>query len=364
MKISVSHILVAIVAFVFSVAGTSLYFKLLISEQIPEKPVALLPNESQIPEKYAESESFDELNSLSPYSIEQFINDNREFEIERLWQKLNISEKFNGLPEWELRRPFFGLCRDCKAEISEYDLDDDRIDEVVLRVSDVSAENCRYLIFKWLPSTDNYKLLGHIDHDFGRYQMPKHAFVISGGQRFLIVQVQTQSGSGVAMYYDRLFAVQNGNLVEVLSYPADGHQSSGAGVPQRNFTGAIANASLKNGDFRIEIEFKVKYDTWNQENDLEVPLLSKRQRAVYRKSQGSERAHLIASESNISQAEIDAIYNVDSCDYNDFLKYNRKELKALGRRHDGGCRETNTFATLTVFLNLNISYPTETLRVT
>jgi hypothetical protein len=268
--------------------------------------------------------------SLSPYDIESFINNNPQAEIDNVWQRLNIPGKFNSLPDWEKNESFLGICNGCEAETFQYNLDDEPGDEVLLRIADNSQESSRYLLFKHNNSeNDSWKLLGFIDHDFGRYEMPQHSFLLSGGKSFLVVQVQTQSGSGVAHYTDRLFTVYKGKLFELLDYPNDGHQSEFG--YQREFSGRVKDCKIENGKARIEIQFTANYSSWDENTKSDFLLWSKKQKAVYTKSLNSKLKRLDSSKSNISQKEINTIYYIDSSTDEDILKYNLDELKKIAR---------------------------------
>lgn len=270
--------------------------------------------------------------SLSPYDIESFIYNNPQANLNILWQKLNIAGKFNSLPNWEKNESFLETCDNCEVETFNYNLDDEPGEEVLLRIVDNSQESCRYLLFKSIDSAGNsWKLLGFTDHDFGRYQMPQHSFLLSGGKSFLVVQVQIQSGSGVAQYNDRLFVVQKGKLVELLDYTADGHQSNFSYQPVREFSGRVKDCKVENGRAQIEIEFTVNYTGWDEKSESDFLLWSKKQKVVYIRSLNSKQKTIDSVKSDIAQKEIDTIYNVDSSTDENILKYNFAELKTIAQ---------------------------------
>lgn len=339
MKRFSSHILVAILTFAISVVGMSLIFMKPAVNKI--ETVVSVENKIEIPKVSAVSETPKptEPESLSPYDIESFINNNPQAELENIWQKLNISGKFNSLPDWEKNESFLGICSGCVAETFNYDLDDEPGGEVFLRIPDNSQESCRYLIFKYIEAkskNDSWKLIGFIDHDFGRYRMPQHSFLLSGGKSFLVVTVQTQSGSGVAHYTDRLFTLHQGKLIEFLDYPADGHQSNLSYQGVREFSGRVSNCKIGNKTAQIEVEFTVNYSSWDEKTNSDFLLWSKKQKAVYIKSLNSKQKKLDSSKSDLTQKEIDTIYNIDTSTDEDILKYNFEELKTIA--HEKGKR--------------------------
>lgn len=277
-----------------------------------------------------------QLKSLSPYEIESFINSNPKTEIVEIWEKLKIADKYNGNSHYNSENGFFGGCSGCEAETYNFELDGQPSTEVLLRVEDRMQEACRYLIFKYKNSEaeeNNWQLLGHIDHDFGRYQMPQHYFLLSGGKSWLMVRVQGASGSGVALYSDRLFTIKNNKVVEVLSYPADGHQEGIGFEPSRSFAGRIIEGKIENNVATVEVEFTVDYSTFDG-TDNDIPLWRKKQRAIFRTDLNLNKTKLDVRHSNLSEREIEAVFNIDSLTDKYLLKYNFEELKkiALGKQ--------------------------------
>lgn len=270
MKNFFSKTVVAFFTFLLGIIITSAFFifpkpadKELVEPNlvVSEQPVKATPNNEG---------SKPQLKSLSPYDIESFINSNPKTEIGEVWEKLKIGDKYNGDPHYDSNNGFFGGCSGCEAETYNLELDGQPGTEVLLRIEDRMQEACRYLIFKYKNAEteeNNWRLLGHIDHDFGRYQMPQHYFVLSGGKNWLVVRVQGASGSGVALYNDRVFTVRNNKVVEILNYPADGHQSGYGFEPSRNFAGRILDSKIENDVATVEVEFTVNYSTFNDTDD-------------------------------------------------------------------------------------------------
>lgn len=330
------HFFVAILTFTVSVFGTSLYFYQSSKKEDIQKIETVVETKTEFRQSAKKVETVEETEpkSLSPYDLETYINNNSEANLGKIWQKLNISNQFNGLPNWEKNENFFESCASCEAETYEYDLDSEGGNEVILRIAD-TQELCRYLVFKKINfGENNWKLLGFIDHDFGRYQMPQHTFLLSGGKSFLVVKVQTQSGSGVAHYVDRLFIVQKNELIELMDFPSRGHLSMSFHLyfGDRNFTGRAADIRVQNNNAQVKVNFAVDYKFENGESDTKNLSWSKRQSAVFNISLKSGKKELDLSKSNISKKEIDSVYNFDVLNDNDFVKFNLAELKKLASK--------------------------------
>jgi hypothetical protein len=274
------------------------------------------------------------LETLSPYGIQRFINSNPQASLEEVWHGLGIkSANFSESPHEDIN-DFFNKCYGCDAEIYEYDLDGQPGIELLMRVSDNLQEACRYLIFR-RGKGNEWKLMGHIDHGFGRYRMPQHFFSLSGGDPYLIIQGQGASGSGVALYYDRLFKVTSAGVEEVLSYTSGGHQSGYGFVPDRDFSGRVLSCEIGKGAAKVEVEFAVSYSNYDDSGGNEM-LWSKKQKAVYIRPFNSKRFILDPLKSGLSEKEIEAVYNIDSLTPEDLLKYNFEELRkiALGDQRE------------------------------
>lgn len=255
------------------------------------------------------------LASLSPYEIKYFINNNPQTDIQDIWQRLGLaSANSSG------HHTFFANCNDCKAQTFEYDLDGEMGREVLLRVADDMLETCRYLIFKSTdPYSDKWKVFGHIDYDFGKYRMPQHSYFLSGGKSWLVVQAQGGSGSGVSLYYDRVFSIDEKGMKEVLSYVSDGHQSGYGLDPSRQFEARIIGYQEQHQRATFEVEFSVTYDD-------DGTMFSKQQKAVFVRRPKSGKYYLDAAASDLSQNELESVYNIDSLSNEDFLNYNYDDL--------------------------------------
>ena len=138
----------------------------------------------------------------------------------------------------------------------------------------------------------------------------------------MLTQGQGASGSGVSLFVNRIFLVSPHGIREILSFPADGHQSGAPDGPDRDFTGQLVSYSLQAGRIELTLRFHVRYTVASVELGF-----SKTQTAVY--SGSINNLALQPDKSTISEREIEHIYNIDSMTEMDFLKYNYSELLNL-----------------------------------
>jgi hypothetical protein len=179
--------------------------------------------------------------SLAPYDIEMFINDNPQSNLSPLWQSLGVPTR-SQRANW-----YWDKCGGCRAESFEFDLDNEPGNEVLLRVAERSGEAFRYLVFKLTSDRENrWRLLGYVDA-WGKYQEPSHIVLLSDGKPWLLVRDQGASGSGVALYIDRLFQVTGGGLTEVFAYSSEGHQVGLSYEPMRDFVGRVSSCEIHDG---------------------------------------------------------------------------------------------------------------------
>lgn len=285
------------------------------------------------------STSTDEIESLpeelSPYNIELFIATHPNANLAELWQRLGIHRQ-NLAGDWQSNPTSAGFltsCTDCQAEILEHDFDGEPGAEVLLKIEDRLTESCRYVVFRWNEQLDSWKVIGHIDYNFGRYRMPQHKILLSNNRSLLVIQGQGASGSGVSLYFDRVFLVEPNALKEVLSYTSEGTQSVFGSGPTRDFSGQISNCIIQHGMAKIEIEFAVTYSSEDDSRPThEFALFTKRQKAVFTGRVGKRMLKLNAVNSALSQNELEAVFNIDSLTNEDFLKYNFAELSQVALR--------------------------------
>ncbi len=181
------------------------------SETSPIEPVHHDPNvfisvQSESPRT---AESISEIDISNPYALANSLDGYADVEMGELWKRLRVNSEMND--------KFFTKCSACRAEAFAFNLDDSPQNEIIVRIAN-SIEECRYLVFEQIESdTTKYRLIGNIDHAFGRYEMPSHHFLVSNGRAYLIVRGQTVSGSGVSAYNYRLFRVKTAGLRSCLS---------------------------------------------------------------------------------------------------------------------------------------------------
>lgn len=277
-------------------------------------------------------------NAISPYEIASFITASPDADLKNLWIQLgirslnfgydSISEEQEGA---QIDR-FLSKCNYCEVETYTCDLDGGHGKEVLLKLSDLLAQSWRYLVFKQVNARaekPEWRLLGHIDHAFGRYKMPEHYILVGDTYRnWLVVKVQEGSGSGFAEYHDRLFLVDSTGLKEILRFPSEGHLSPCCSYPNREFTARIIKAEIKNSVTNVELEFTVSYSAYPGGQDGQ--LWKKRQKAIYRSDHSSPRLRLDTTKSDLSEEEIKAIYGSDGgLSDEDFIKYNYEELSKI-----------------------------------
>lgn len=271
------------------------------------------------------SSSFNKEN-VSPYDIEDFINTNPQNNIAEVWEKLRINKANFGNSIKDSENDFFGYCGNCQAETFNLEFDGQPNSEVLLRIEDLGQEACRYLLFKW-KNNNEWLLLGYFDHGFGRYEMPRHSNLLSDGKDWLVVRVQVGSGSGFALYYDRLFAVVNNKLMEILEFPADGHESNII-YTDRSIMAHIVDCKIEKNIATVEVEYSVTYSGHTDQVD-NIELWSKKQKAVFRKSLDSKEAIFDSKKSDMSRREMASVYEFESTTAEEVVKYNFDELTKI-----------------------------------
>jgi hypothetical protein len=297
--------------------------------------------------------------SISPVELARSINNIRRTKVDvslkETWQKLGIEPG-----------SFEECGSDCKARIYRHELSSQRGPEVVVKLTRF-FDSCRYLVFARNEDGRGWKFLGHVDHDFNKYEMARHRIASANGRPFLVIRGQEGSGSGFALYAETWYDVSERGVNAGLSYPSDGHTNPWPAGLARSF-----QATQTSGAGRTTIQYTVSYDTAGYDNDNLKLAFINRHRASYRWDSASDRFVFDPQQSNISEAEILAIANVESDDepkagtkigettfyssseassflgggYEVFLKYNTARLMTIAKG-----RQTKAKAWLRQFLN-------------
>jgi hypothetical protein len=154
-------------------------------------------------------------------------------------------------------------------------------------------------------------------------------FLLSGGKLWLVIRGQGASGSGISLYIDSIFEIRGGRLQRVISYAAEGFQSGAPDGPNREFSARVVSFEVNHGQATAEFDLNVAYSVPDHKMRSSVLLFRKRQRATLTRRLNGGTSHVDASRSNLSERELDAVYNLDSMGENDFLKYNFAELSRV-----------------------------------
>jgi hypothetical protein len=269
-----------------------------------------IPSNQSKPEPPPPSQEQPKAERLSPYDIESLIENDPQADLRDMWNGLGITGDTDA-DNYHLN--ILHTCHNCKSEMYAYDLDGKPGKEILLRVEDRPAEACRYLIFKQVKgrhSDDDWKLLGHIDHDFGRYSMPEHAFIVSSGHTWLLIEFQGGSGSGYSYYANGLFRVTADEVKAVLDFPSEGCLSLDNALPTSAFSSRILNCQEKGGRTTVEVELAISYQyPLADSDDSGDTLWSKNQRAVYTTQAATGKLVLDPVQSTVSEEELAEVYD-------------------------------------------------------
>lgn len=241
------------------------------------------------------------VDSISPFALAKSINDVRRKQVDvslaDTWQKLGVAAG-----EWQ------NCSNDCRAEVFRHELSPHPGAEVVLKLTRFS-ELCRYLVFAHALESRGWKFLGHVDHDFNKYEMARQRVAIANGRSFLVIRGQEGSGSGYALYAETWYEVTNPGVKPVLSYPSDGHTYPWPAGLARSFKATNLTHANNGG---LTIQFTVDYETDGYEDIPTKLSFVNRHRAAYVWDAATGKFVLDPQQSNISEREINAIANIET----------------------------------------------------
>ena len=284
--------------------------------------------------------------AASPFELARAVNrvrlrnerarSDRKIDLTGTWQLLGVPDGY------------FGQCSHCVAGLFRHELDGAPGAEVLLKLG-VSHGVFRYLVFKG-EARGRWRLLGHVDHDFNRYADSRHRVARAAGRDWLVVWGQEGSGTGYSLYGETWYEAGAEGLRPVLSYPAEGHVApwpSGVGR-------AFKARPVADGGGAVAVAYTVSYERLDYLKDKYAKLYRNRHRLRYVWDEGRRRFVYDAARSDISEAEIAAVADLQEepgegqqvggavffsagdawkrGGYDVFLKYNLKSLLGLARR--------------------------------
>lgn len=311
------------------------------SAAVPERNLT----SSLSPARFQTDQPQSPANSISPIELAKSINDVRrkhvDVSLKETWQKLGVEAG-----------SFEECSNDCEAQVFRHELSSHTGPELVLKLTRF-FDLCRYLVFARTSDGRAWKFLGHVDHDFNKYEMARHRIASINGKPFFVVRGQEGSGSGFALYAETWYEVTDNGVKPVLSYPSDGHTNPWPAGLARSFK--VLTVPGAAGSNRLTVQYSVSYDAAGYDNDnLKLEFVN-RHRATYKWDAAQGKFVLDPPQSNISAEEIEAIANIQSEDepkagtkigdttfyssskafigggYEVFLKYNSQRLMTIAK---------------------------------
>jgi hypothetical protein len=287
-----------------------------VEQATPAPPPAPLTPSLETEVNYPEDEG------LTPRDIEYFINANPRANLTPLSKRMGLRDEESGSHEWH--------CNNCTAQRFHYNLDDDRYEEILLRIAAPMNEYYRYLIFKER-GLNGSQLLGHIGV-WSKYRPSSHAVLLSGGKAWLVIDGQSANGSGLAAYHHTIYRVSSRDVKPVLSYFSEIHQSGFGPWPTRTVLARPVSVEVQNGTVKGTVSYTIEYFAPNGREG--IALFAKRQTAVLVGSYATGSTFLHANASDITPHEFETVFNFDSMREEEFLNYNRSELRAIAVGRD------------------------------
>lgn len=293
-----------------------------VAQAVPVTPPAQPAEEAEIPPA---DESYPQNEGLTPWDIEYFIDQHPNADLTPLFERLNV----RGYGVYPIDSSSSWQCSNCKAQRFEYNLDDDSDGEIVLRIANGMIESYRYLIFK--RAINETTLLGHIDA-WGKYRPTTHTVLLSAGKQWLVVESQAASGSGLSAYHHTIYQVTSKGVKPAVSYLSEINQSGLFSRPTKRVVAQPISCEIEGRRMKTTVAYSVEYFLYDE--GKRTILFSKQQTAVLTATVGRDSTRLDASASNMTPHEFETIFNFDSMGDDEFLNYNRSELRAIAAGND------------------------------
>jgi len=266
---------------------------------------------------------------LSPYLIEWFIDLNEDADLSAVWRLLKIEIP----PETPVR------CNGCVAETFELETaDESQRKTVALKISFEASHYYQYLIFRKKDpdrNKDDWKFLGAVESPLQQYGSPKHRIEIGDGRTWFVVRELWGRGSGMIAHGDVWYEIQEGKVERVAAYPVEGHNIPCQGHPGRSYKTVLLRHDLDGGVYTIPVQFIVSYNISDcDKGNNSPPLFSRSQKANFVWDSAQEKFILDKSRSDVTETEINTVYNNEGLTHEKFVEYNFDDLLEIARGKD------------------------------
>ena len=147
--------------------------------------------------------------------------------LRKLWSQIGVaSDMFEG-DEDDVQLVIFRFAAELNGNTG---------DEVLLRITDSDENDFHYLALSH--DGESWSSVGFVDLWNQRLDSQTHRIAtLAEDQRWLVIRSLNGNGSGFSKYQETWYQPKDGNLVNVLGYPVDGHVSGHSMPFDRNFKG-------------------------------------------------------------------------------------------------------------------------------
>lgn len=294
-------------------------------------PPASQEKQPRQPDKPADARAILKTATPSPYLIESLIDINEEIDLKRIWQMLNIGPPTPGA---------YRCNGDCEAETFDIAASNENHQKIVaLRISYEKARFYQYLIFKQMGSSSlgegGWRLLGNIDCFDQQDGPPGYRIEQDDSRTWLVLKELWGHETGRLVYGERWYEVQERALKQVLSYPVEGHGQPCLKEPRRSYKAFLLRHDLENGIYTIPVQFMIAYDIDTcGPRDRSFSLFSKGPKAYYVWNVGKERFVLDEARSEVTEKQIDRLFDARGFSDEAFVEDNFQELANIATSGD------------------------------
>jgi hypothetical protein len=269
--------------------------------------------------------------TLSPFAIRDFINGvdknlNEFYDFTPLWERLQIDKGEND--SFEGFTPSYSHWQ---AQTFR-EINTQRGKLVVLKIVAMGGAIRRYLIFRKEHSTQAkispWKILGNIDILDNKYEgsphQKYHRIIVMGNHIWLLLRNLANRGTGVYQINEAWYRIDIKKPKKVVEYAVEGYSHIFGDVSERNFSTKVERYRPMKRGYQVEIQYSARYGG-------NKTRFSKKQMAIYNWKRGSGIFTLDKARSELSEEEIEDVFNTGCIPHDRFLTYNYAELEQIAK---------------------------------
>src|SRR5262249_1941701 len=164
---------------------------------------------------------------------------------------------------------------------------------------------------------------------------PVHRLERGDQRTWLVIKESSKHEPHTVAYREVWYELQAGELKRVLAYPVQGSTRACQGQIGRSYKSLLLRHDMENGVYTIPIQLMIAYEAGGcNRRDEALALFARGQKVYYVWQPGAGQFVLDETRSELSQKQIDRLYNTQQLSDEAFVEDNFQDLVGIAKSGD------------------------------